>query len=416
MYQVFVKTIYSVVGRRDGTVAVQIGLMLTVLIGLASLGSEIPYVLHKHRQLQTVADMAAVSAAATRYQGDNLVALREARAVAAAAGVINGQGGVTVQLLRPPTSGRYAGNDSAVQVVINQPQRLELAKVLGLTNFDLRTSAVALQGRLGDYCILALDLGAQASVNLENDAALPNSGCDVGSNSASSASLAMGSSSVIRGNTSVRGLVSRAANAVLSGSSNVENGPNIDDPYGTLPDTPALPCTGQSGVGAAGGTFNLTPGHFCVGWAFGANTTLNLAPGLYVIDKALSLGDNAKVTGTGGVTLLINGDYEMLTGSNAALSITAPKTGTYAGVAIMSRRTADASTDHKFGKTLSLNIQGALYFPHQIVELRTNLSASSGCTQVIARIVRVQNSVQLGSHCSGNGTRAITGAVASLVQ
>ena len=416
MYRILVKKFSSVIRRRDGTVAVQIGLTLTVLIGLASLGSEIPYVLHKHRQLQSVADMAAVSAAATRYEADNLVALREARAVAAAAGLIDGKDGVTVQLSRPPASGRYAGNSSAVQVAISQPQNLELAKILGLSKFDLHTSAVALQDRLGDYCVLALDIGAQASVNLEPNAALPNSSCDIGANSASESALAMGAWSVIRGSTSVRGHVSRAANAVLGGFTNVENGPNIDDPYRTLPDPPTLPCTGQSGVGAAGGTFNLTPGHFCAGWNFAANTTLNLAPGLYVIDQRLTLGDNARVIGTGGVTLAINGNYEMLTGNNAALSITAPKTGTYAGLAIFSRRTAAPSTSHKFGKTLTLSLQGALYFPNQIVELRTNLSSSSGCTQVVARIVRVQNSVQFGYHCSGTGTRSITGPTSALVQ
>ncbi len=390
--------------------------MLTVLIGMASLGTEIPLVLHKHRQLQTVADMAAVSAAATRLEPDNLVAQSEARAIAASAGLVHGKDGVTVQLVRPPASGSHAGVPEAVEVVVNQPQTLNLAKVLGVFDFNMRARAVARQSRPGLYCILALDLGAQASVNLKTDAILPNTECGVASNSASHTALVLGSSSVIKASTSVRGRISRAANAVLAGSTNTENGPNIDDPYANVPAAPSLPCTAQSGAGAAGMSFNLTPGHFCSGWSFGANTTLNLAPGVYVIDALLTLGDSAKVVAKGGVTLIINGDYEMILGNNAALGITAPTAGSYAGLAMYSRRNAAATTSHKFGKTLNLDIQGALYFPNQILELKTNLSASGGCAQAIARLVRVENSVLMGNSCAGTGTRAITGVTSYLVQ
>jgi hypothetical protein len=390
--------------------------MLTVLIGMGSLGTEIPFVLHKHRQLQVVVDMAAISAAATRIEKDNLVALREARGIAATAGLVHGQGGVTVLLSRPPTSGGHAGVAEAVEVVISQPQTLNLARVLGVSNFDMSARAVALQGRAGLYCILALDIGAPASVDLKADAILPNPSCGPASNSASDTALVLGSSSIIKGSTSVRGRISRAANAVLAGATNAENGPNIDDPYRDVPAAPSLPCTAQSGVGAAGMTVSLTPGHFCSGWLFGSNATLNLAPGVYVIDTLLTLGDNARVVAKGGATLVVNGDYEMLLGTNVALGITAPTTGSYAGLAIFSRRTAAATTSHKFGKTLKLDILGALYFPNQIVELKTNISAAGGCAQIIARLVRVENSVLMGNNCAGTGTRAITGAVSYLVQ
>jgi hypothetical protein len=416
MHRILIKSVAKVARYRGGSVAVQIGVMLTVLIGMVSLGTEIPFVLHKHRQLQAVVDMAAVSAAATRFEKDNLVALTEARAVAASAGLVHGQGGVTVQLSRPPTSGANAGIAEAVEVVISQPQTLNLAKVLGMSNFDMRVRSVAMQSRAGLYCILALDLGAPASVDLKANALLPNPACGVASNSASDTALVLGPSSTIKASTSVRGRISRAANAVLAGAANTQNGPNIDDPYRDVPSAPALPCTGQSGVGAAGMTFSLTPGHFCGGWVFGANVTLNLAPGIYIIDALLTLGDNAQVLAKGGVTLVVNGDYEMLIGNNVALGITAPTTGSYAGLAIFSRRTAAATTAHKFGKTLKLDIQGALYFPNQILELKTDISASGGCGQIIARLVRVENSVQMGNSCAGTGTRTITGATSYLVQ
>lgn len=406
----------KIVRSRNGTVAIQIGLMLTVLIGMVSLGTEIPMVLNKHRQLQSVADMAAVSAAASRIDPNNVVATNEARAIAASAGLVHGQNGVTVQLTRPPATGPQTGVAEAVEVTINQPESLSLAKVLGIFDFNMRVRAVALQSRPGLYCILALDLGAQASVDVRNNASLPSAECGVASNSASSTALVLGSSAVVNASTTVRGRISRAGNAVLAGATNTEYGPNIDDPYASVPAAPSLACTAQSGAAAAGAAVNLTPGHFCGGWAFGANSTINLAPGIYVVDALIVLGDSAKVLAKGGVTLAINGDYEMMLGNNAALSITAPTTGSYAGLAIYSRRNAAAATSHKFGPTVKLDIQGALYFPNQIVELKTNLSAASGCAQAVARLVHIENSVMIGKTCAGTGTRTITGVNSYLVQ
>lgn len=425
----------TLVRRRSGSVAVQIGLMMTVIIGTLSLGTEVPYVLHKHRQLQTTADMAAVSAAATRIDSKNVAAINEARAVTASAGLVHGSGGVSVQLTRPPVSGRYAGVAEAFEVVISQPQTVDLAKVLGVSKFDLRVRATALQTSVGPYCMLALDNGARSAIDVKADAVLPNSACGIASNSASDTALVLGSNSTVKGSTSVRGQVSLAMTSGLHGSPNTENGPYVNDPYSGVPDAPTLPCTSQSGVvaqcvskaptpapycaddapPAACGTVNLTPGHFCGGWTFAADTTVNLAPGNYVIDTQLTLGDRVKLTGNG-VTLFINGDYEMIMGNNVSISLKAPTSGTYAGLAIFSRRTAKASTTHKFGKTASLDITGALYFPNQIVELKTNVSKSTGCSQVIARVVRVENSVMLADHCTGTGTRTIVGAASKLVE
>jgi len=389
--------------------------MLTVLVGMVSLGTEIPLTLQKHRQLQAVADMAAISAAATRAEKGNQAALTQARAIAAAAGLVHAQDGVTVTLLRPPTAGRYAGKPEAVEVVLRQPQSLSLAKVLGVSDFEMGARAVAVQGRSGPYCILALDLGAAASIDVKADAILPNPACGVASNSSSDRALVLGLSSTIKGSTSVRGEIARASNAVLGGETNTENGPNIDDPYRDVAGAPVLPCTAQSGIEPKKTPISLTPGHFCAGWSFGPNITLNLAPGVYVIDKQLSLGDSTQVQAKG-VTLIMNGDYAISIGNNASLALTAPTTGAYAGLALLSGRTAAAATTHEFGKSLKLDIQGALYFPNQILDLKTSLSASGGCAQVIARLVRIENSVLVGDGCAGTGTRPIAGATSFLVQ
>ena len=54
---------------RRGSVAITIGLTLPIVIGMAALGSEITYLLYKHRQMQVVADAAALGGATALQRG-----------------------------------------------------------------------------------------------------------------------------------------------------------------------------------------------------------------------------------------------------------------------------------------------------------------------------------------------------------
>ncbi len=76
---------------RRGSVAIQMGMLMTVLIGMAALGTEIPYLMYKQRQMQTAADSAALGAAVALTQGYPAIAT-EADGIAAALGFTNGTG------------------------------------------------------------------------------------------------------------------------------------------------------------------------------------------------------------------------------------------------------------------------------------------------------------------------------------
>ncbi len=55
--------------RNDGSVAIQLALLLVVVIGMAALGVEITFLLFKHRQMQSAADAAALLAQGARRPG-----------------------------------------------------------------------------------------------------------------------------------------------------------------------------------------------------------------------------------------------------------------------------------------------------------------------------------------------------------
>jgi len=390
---------------RDGSVATVLAILLLTLIGFAALGTDVTYAIVKQRQMQAVATAAALSGATalmTGYPADYTV---EAKAVAASVGFANGTAGTTVTINHPPASGNYTASATAVEVIISQPQTLPLAGLFGPRNWTVRGRAVAQQGSTGSYCFAALDPSAPSAFYLSNNASVISSTCGVLVNSSSPTALKLDNNTSINGPVQVVGGWSLGAHALLNGPA-VENSTPAMDPYAgtTLGTVPA--CTGQSGTASNKGKVSLTPGHFCSGWNFGNNVQIAMAPGTYYIDSQFSVGNNATITGTG-VTVVINGSYAASIGNNAALTLTAPTSGDFAGIAIMDLST-DTTKTQSFSNNEKLNITGTIYVPHQTVEFDNNgMVGGGGCTHVIARIVRVMNNAELDNNCSGTGVKMI---------
>ena len=121
-----------------GSIAIQVGLLATVLIGFAALGTEVTLLFLRQRQMQSAADAAALSAAmaltgkpAEDYQ-------REARAIAAASGFRDGTGGTRIIVNAP-----YGHRASAVEVIIRQPQALTILGLFIAGRIDVGARAVA---------------------------------------------------------------------------------------------------------------------------------------------------------------------------------------------------------------------------------------------------------------------------------
>jgi hypothetical protein len=391
-----------------GGVAVQIGIGLTALIGTLGLGTESTFLLFKHRQMQSVADSAALSGAMALSQEFPRDPRSEARAVAGRLGYVHGVDQVAVTVNVPPASGAQAGNPDAVEVIVSQPQDLAMMRLFGDESANVGTRSVAIRRDIGRYCILALDMAAARAMFVSNNAEVSTLDCGVAINSNSQQALVMNNNAVINGSVTTRGAWSLANNAALNGSPHIQHGPLIADPYGDVALQAAPPCTAQSGSGSNNITRNLTPGHFCSGWDFKNNVTLNLAAGTYYVDSKMSLNNNVVVNGTG-VTLVVNGNYAMDISNNAVLNVSAPTSGQYAGLVFFGRRDGSPSVVQKFSNNTVLNIQGAVYFPNQIVEFDNNgATTADGCTHVIGRMVRLMNNAALLNDCDDTGVKPIS--------
>ena len=216
----------------------------------------------------------------------------------------------------------------------------------------------------------------------------------------------MDNNSAINGPVNVVGGWSLGGNVSMAGSPIKDHAPPIADPYAGLTVGSVPACTGQSGSGNNNAQINLSPGHFCSGWDFGNNVRLNLAPGTYYIDSMLSAGNNANITGTG-VTLVVNGNYGVDLDNNTSVSLTAETSGAFARRVIVGLSTASMVTQ-TFANNTSIQIIGAIYFPHQIINMENNgATAPGGCTQVIGPKISIANNVNFGNNCDGTGVEPL---------
>ncbi len=417
MFRWITTSFQRLIASRTGSVAVQIGVSLVVLIGMAGLGTEGTFLIYKHRQMQAVADSAALSGAMALSQSSPRDPGSEARAVAASLGFVNGIDLASVTVNVPPLSGAYAGDGGAVEVIVAQPQDLTIMRLFGDDVANVGTRSVAIRSSAGRFCILALDPSVYAALYLSNNATVNNPNCGIAVNSTSNSAVKLDNNASIDGSVVTRGEWELSNNAELNGDPLIQHGPLIDDPYKDVQIQPPWPCNEtQPSSGKNGDIVSLTPGYFCDGWDFKNNVTLNLAPGAYYIDDKLTIQNNVVVDGTGGVTLIINDNTAIDIKNNQALNITAPTSGDYAGLALMSRSDAQSGIVQKFSNNAVLNIQGAIYFPNQELEIDNNGATNpNDCTHLIARKITLMNNAKVGNNCTGTGVKPI-GPPAQLVE
>lgn len=401
-------------GRERGTrgsIAIEIAILLVALLGFASLGTEIGVLYWISRRMQTTADSAAYDAALAQMRGYPADFASEAIAAAAAAGFVNGEDGTSVTVNDPPTTGAYKGNADAVEVQIAQPQTLVLASLFKSGAWNLSARSVALVEWNNVACILALDPTATSAVSLAKDTVVNAPDCAVAANSDAAGALFLDNNATIDAAVNVVGTWTLSNGAAINGSPAHENAGVVEDPYQGLALPSPLPaCTGQNASAGKGATLDLTPGNFCNGWKIGNDSTITLAAGTYYVSGGLKFGNDVTIDGSAGVTIVITDDSAMSLTKNARFVITAPAPSSgepFPGIALMSL-SSDTSVTQTFGRDTSLDIKGAVYFPHQTIAFENNAETTSGgCTQIIGRVIDLANDVAIESHCSGVGTQPL---------
>ena len=476
------RSIWQLIRDRRGATAIMLAIALSGIIGFAGLGSEVASWYFTTRAMQGAASSSASSAAAelasailsgSTWSNDQLT--HTGRAVSATFNFTNGVSSTTVSVNHPPTT--TTGLDTSrcdarlttssqygcyVEVVIQQPQPLLLSSLFMSTGPTITSRAVALAntGTGSTGCVLALDGVADRAANSGGSGTLTFNNCAIYSNSNSSSGIYVGGSGTVNAQAAyVVGQINGTVNTTQGSYTGVN--PAVD-PYANVPAPSGWTTTGSCGTGGTNGqgldklfpnnqnTVTINPAG-CSLYGLGGNKdlhltnsqTLNLCPGIYVFDSTSLIMDgqstlNAPPTTnistlcpgntSGGVTIIFSnsgggnpGIPNIAAGANVTL--TAPTSGTYSGIAMMGDRlTCAGSGNNNNGCNPSItgggtqNITGAIYFPRSAVSYAGGSSTGgSNCTQLIADTITFTGGSTFNSSCASAGTQTINSSNGTLV-
>ena len=443
-------TIARLVRDRSGAAATIVVIALPALIGMSALGVETGVWFAIKLQNQSAADSAAISVAYEVIAGKTDVT-GELTAAAGEAARRNGYKGSAPAVVTPYRDGIVA---NGVAVTLQQSQRALLAAMF-LSGVTIANTAVAVIEVLNNPCILALgtnstDVEIAASTRLD----MPN--CSVAANSISNTAIELRSSTsavaaaslVTAGEISLQGIpIDPAApppQFALSSPAMI-GAPSVADRYaGTLTHAflisgmPTAPNCVSKIVGLitiyAGSC--ATPGKSLTdpqivlspntrisgSWQIASGQTVDLSPGSYWVTGNLTLQsravlkcsscDNAKGTG---VTIILTAQHDkigaVLVASSASLTLNAPHSGRFAGLAIIQDSnalppgTTYTSSHSAIGGAPGAALNGLVYFPNSSLTFHGEPSAAGPqCLLLVVKTLDIDAASRLvAGGCAGAG-------------
>ncbi|MGB9645652.1 MAG: Tad domain-containing protein [Stellaceae bacterium] len=365
----------------------------------------------------------------------------------------------------PPVLGISAGNNNAVEVILSQQQNALLANLF-LPKVTIETRAVAAIKTLDTSCVLALNNSLPDAINVVGSAGVclgPGSSCQACGTPTCSMTADSTDPSAIH----LQGAACVAADTLITpgGVGFTGNGhtltvnsgpligaPPVADPYAStlthtflttgMPTAPACTLTGSTyngncvitgGLNVNKTTINLSANTQISGASNGGvaldikNGTVNLAPGTYwLTDGDLDLENGSGATlectactpGGAGVTIILttanakNGKVGTLTlGSNANLNLSAPGSGTFAGLVLIQDSnnlppgTTYTSTTSNAQANATESLNGLVYFPNTAMTFQgTPAAGSATCLVLVVNTLALQGNPQLNdSGCTNAG-------------
>jgi hypothetical protein len=343
------------------------------LLGIAALTLDASFMFAKRNRLHAAADAAAKSAALevlrnpTVAQG-SLETFADQQVAAHGLTPVRLGGTTTVVVNRGPSSGMFAGNTSYVEAIVSEPTGTFFGKILGWVSMTPGASAVAGAGNPSSCMIINDDLSIGNTQLTMNGCGI-SVGDDLAGTNPQSAIL--GSPSPIVGVVGTCTGTCGAMGTLQTGA------PAPVDPLAGL----ALPA--DPGGCTAGTAPTLNPGCY----TSIADTVTTLNPGLYYVTGTVNIGAN--LTGNN-VTLFLTGSGKLYAQNNRRISLTAPTTGSYIGIAIF-QDPADTN-NFETGQNFTLDVSGVVYMPGVDVDFPNSLSFTSrNCTLFIAKSLTIRN-------------------------
>jgi Flp pilus assembly protein TadG len=395
--------------NENGQTLVLTALCMTAMLGFMALALDVGLLFRARRNMQTAADSAAIAGAQDyMWNASTTTARTQAKNASIANGYTDGASGAVVTVNIPPTSGPNTGSAGFVEAIVSQPVSTVFMGMFSRSSVNVSARAVAATPSGGTACIWlmapsgpALDLQGKYIINAPNCGIYVNSNTDDAMSVTGNAGTVNATFLNVVGNSSLKHNTKPTSATMNAGTRK--------DPWGNLqgPD-PATDCTAANTVTQATVTAaNLKApvnGVVCFG-ATNATLSAGLAlPGgaVYVAENGVTIGGDMTIgTTSNGATLdVYAGTFNQ---KNSVLSINAPTSGTYNGIALMQPASNTNDLQVQFGSGNQV-LSGYIYAPGAEVYLQDHGGGITATGIVAASMFDKASTINIPSYDAANPT------------
>lgn len=362
--------------RRDdrGSVAVIFSVSVATLIGICGVALDYGRAASAQRRLAAATDAAALAA---------VVAPEPSRADAA------------MQLFKSNYSGPVqpqveSGGDT-VTVSASDQITTFLSQVLGTDHLPIAARSVARIGaaNIPPQCILLLE-PADTGLYVNSDSRLDaDCGIQVNSMHTTEALLANSNGHIAAARIHVSG-TSRLNSGSTATPLPVDGKAGQTDPLLDMPEPAIGACNFTDFTVNTGQTVTMVPGVYCGNTVINSGATATLQPGLYSFrDGEFLINSLSRVTGAEVMLHFTGTNARLIVNSDSDLQITAPASGTYAGILVFQSR-ATATTDapaFTINSNGTTRIEGTVYLPRGVLIVNSHSTANqtASYTAIVAQ-------------------------------
>jgi hypothetical protein len=380
----------------SGGVMIYVGIMLPILMGIASLAVDVGLWYANKRVVQSVADAAALGGALeVRRKGD----LSTLQLAATEYATENGYNGTddTIDINSPPESGPLIGVATAVEVIVERPAPSFLSSLVNKGQTTIAARAVASYGT-AEACIWALNPTASGAVTVSGNAQV-NMNCGIMANSSSPSAITQNGASCI--NAASVASVGGASGGCINPQPVTTN--SAADPMSYVSGPSWSGCDHPNQIKANNNqTVNLAPGVYCNKITAQNGGTLNFASGLYVLDGA-ALTIHGEANGTDVQFYLTentaqNDNITINAGSTVQLSAPDFESDLPAGVLFYQDRNSTAGINHTMNGQTDMLLEGILYLPNADVNFSGGGAADPTATVIIADEISFTGNSEFGNY------------------
>jgi Flp pilus assembly protein TadG len=397
-----------------GFISAWVSVSLATLLAFVGLTVDVGHAYTVGVELQNAADSAALAAVS---QLSTSFSAAQTAAINAAAN--NKAAGASVQLANSDVvEGNYNTTTgtpyNAIKVSARLasgspggPLNLTFGKLVGISTCNVTRTAVAFAGSGGTTSagFIALDPSGSGALTISGAASLVVGGTGgviyVDSSNAAKAASITASGSLTATNLDIVGELYTSGNPTINATVNTGVAP-LADPLSTLAAPTKTADLGSINLDHANtqtvGTGSQTAVYYYSGGIqVAGSATLTLNAGIYILGPpGLSISHGGTLNATNCMFYLTGSGSSYGTVSfagNAAVNITPPSSGTYAGMAIFQDRTTPASNAMTVANGTTENITGTIYLPSS--QIAYSGGTNSLGNQIIANDIAVTNGAAL---------------------